>query len=143
MSELEKAKPEVEVELDGKVRLLKYDWWALSLVEEEAGLGFLNPAATGERLTLNKLVILVWAGLLHEMPFLRGRSSAQREDSFRKIADWIFKAGKTDEVTAKVLDALGRAFPAEKQAEQHVNGEAKNVEPVSESPGSDTSPLHE
>lgn len=136
-NELERAKPEVEIELDGRPRKLKFDWWSLSLVDEECGgLGFLTPALSGERMSLNKLVVLVWAGLLHENPRMQGRSQVDRQAALRRVADWIFQSGRVDEVTAKTMEALARAFPAPQPEEAApVSDDAKNEEPGTVSPG--------
>lgn len=125
MNDLKLAKPEVEIELGGRVRLLKFDFWALSLVEEECGLAFL-----GGKITTNKLIILTWAGLLAHDPTLEAETKAERKQKLRIVGDWIFERQDLAGVTEKIVEALQNSF-GKSDAEEG----AKNESAGEESPG--------
>jgi len=54
-----------EILLGGKPRRLRYDFNALADVEERAGVG-IGALLSSERMGLNTIRLLLWAGLKHE-----------------------------------------------------------------------------
>jgi len=124
MTQVEQAKPAVPITLGGKERMIVFDWWSISLIIEERGEEFL--ASLAERVTLPKILFLLWAGLASSDPELDPLSSEGRRAAQRRVAGWISEEHiPIRQVTEKVMLALANSAP---QAEK---GETKNGESAS------------
>lgn len=93
MSNLDKVKPKIEVELGGKKRFLVFDFWAISLIEKETKKNFL----TGDLLkepSATDIIALVWAGLQKDEPKLAMEEVGRMIDfsNLPKVTEAIQKA---------------------------------------------------
>ncbi len=101
---MDKALPVVEITLD-KPRHLKYDFNAIRAIERETGKNLLKDNIWRD-LSGTNLLIMVWAGLLHE-------------DKNLKLEDVgaMFDLSHGSMVTGKVLEAWGLAVPEPREGE--------------------------
>ncbi len=55
----------VEIEIDGKIKRLRYDFNALADIEERAGVG-IGSLFSPDRIGFSTIRLLIWGGLKHE-----------------------------------------------------------------------------
>ena len=106
--DLEKVKPQVVVELQGKPYVIVFDKWALSLIEEERGDDFLVKAF--KKLTAPKVYFLLWAALVRSKPELDGVTPAERRSAQKTVVD-LCEGSDVQELAKQVAMALRNAFP--------------------------------
>ena len=125
MSNLDKAKPAVAIELGGRVRRVVFDLWAISIIEEERGEKFLLEL---KNLTIPKLLFLLWAGLVSDSPELDGATSEDRRIAQKKVVDWVNASGlQIKQISKVVLEAFKNSSPLSSEG-----AESKNEAGVSE-----------
>lgn len=107
MDELAKAKPGVPIEIGGEPRVLVFDWWAFSLIEEDRGEEFLNTL----KLTPRNLMFLTWAGLVHTMPELDGETPKARRAAQKRVAQMCGSNTDYKKLANAVLRALTNSVP--------------------------------
>jgi hypothetical protein len=125
MSNLDKAKPAVAIELGGRVRRVVFDLWAISIIEEERGEKFLLEL---KNLTIPKLLFLLWASLVSDSPELDGATSEDRRIAQKKVVDWVNASGlQIKQISKVVLEAFKNSSPLSSEG-----AESKNEAGVSE-----------
>ena len=118
------AHPEATLKLDGKVRSLTFDWWAVSLLEEEAGIGFLSSQQM-KKFSPRTVILLTWAGLCSSQPELEGTSPDARRAGIRTVAKWLSDGALLNEAACAVQAALAKAMPALTGEEEETEEPAK------------------
>lgn len=114
----DQAHPEVTLTLGGKVRTVTFDWWAISLLEEEVGPDFLS-GANLSRFSPRNVILLVWAGLCSSTPELEGTSPQARRAGQRIVAKWLSEGALLNEaagvITAAVTKSMARMTGTEEE----------------------------
>lgn len=118
MSNLEKAKSAIGVVINGKEEKLIFDFWALSLIEEEKGANFFQSC---NKITLPKIIFLAWAGLVATHPELDGVTSESRRVAQKLVASWCENTDLAL-LTRAIVDAFGASQP---EAKNKKNEEAE------------------
>lgn len=125
MSNLDKAKPAVAIELGGRVRRVVFDLWAISIIEEERGEKFLLEL---KNLTIPKLLFLLWAGLVSDSPELDGVTSEERRAAQKKVVEWVNASGlKMEQVSKVVLEAFKNSSPLSSEGAESKNETSVSV----------------
>jgi hypothetical protein len=125
----DKSKPEVVIELGGVKRTLVFNWWAISLLEEEKGPEFLDPKNLAS-LTPAKLIVLTWAALCSNCEELDGTTPAERRAGQRKVAQWI-NANNMGKVSTAIIEAINASIASAKEGEQLPVEKKSGNEPTS------------
>lgn len=107
MDQLNKAKPGVPIDINGTPRVLVFDWWAYSLIEEERGEEFLNTL----KLTPRTLMFLTWAGLVHTMPELDGDTPKARRAAQKTVAKMCGTGTDFKKLANAVIRGLSNSVP--------------------------------
>jgi hypothetical protein len=100
----------IEIELGGKVRLLRYDFNAIADIEEAAqtGIGVLLGA---ERVGLHSMRLLLWGGLKHEERGL----TVQRVGVM--VGEYLQGGGKLEELGERLAEAINASGLGNSDAE--------------------------
>jgi hypothetical protein len=133
MSQKDKIDPEVELELDGKVRKLKFNHLSLFSIEETEGPNFVKEAIAeigGGSLGLRNLIVLLWGCLLSEMPDLDVRKEDDLRMSRRKIASWIVDFKAREAATVAVLKAISNSTVAPRSEDSQSESSSKKEKVV-------------
>lgn len=109
MSNLDKAKPGISVVIGGQERRIVFDWWALSLIEEEKGPEFLS--SLKGQVTLPRLFFLAWAGLVRDNPELDGVTAQKRREGQRLVVDWCSENTDFAKLGEAITQALVNSSP--------------------------------
>lgn len=112
MSNVDKALPQVCVDLGGEKRRLLFTLYSFALLED---LGiFSELRRKGEkgisRMPLKKLLALTWVALLEDCPELDGYDAETRQAGMRTVGRWMTEAGDLPAVSAKVGQAFANAI---------------------------------
>lgn len=98
-------KGEVEIEVpEGPTFTIAFSWEALSQAEDKRGKGFTEIVEELDAGRLGSLIALLWAGLRKHHPSI----------SFEEAGN-IALACDSDELKAKIVEAITKAFPRKKE----------------------------
>jgi hypothetical protein len=100
----------IEIELGGKVRLLRFDFNAIADIEERAGVG-IGTLLGAERVGLHAMRLLLWGGLKHEERGL----TVQRVGTL--VGEYIDGGGDISALGEKLAEAINASGLGNSDAE--------------------------